>query len=124
MSVPPLSWLAAAAAGGALGAVLRAAALQLARPGHRLPYATLAVNALGSFLIGGAMAAGGDPRWQAAVVGGALGGFTTYSTFAVEAARLYRTGRRQDAFLYIGVTLIGCTATAALGFAAAGAAIR
>ncbi|MCI3921488.1 CrcB family protein [Paenibacillus sp. TRM 82003] len=118
-NIPALELFGAVAAGGALGAVLRTAAIRFARPEHRLPYATLAVNGIGSLLIGAALAAVGDPRWQAAVVGGFLGGFTTFSTFAVETARLFLGGKRARAATYVFITLTASAAAAAIGFALA-----
>jgi len=114
-----VSWLALVlvAAGGAVGAVLRAAALRWNRPG-RLPYATLAVNVTGSFAIG--CLAGGepplDPAVLAGITAGVLGGYTTYSTFAVETALLAPTGRRA---FYAAVTIAASIAAAGAGVSVA-----
>jgi CrcB protein len=113
--------IAAVAAGGAIGAVLRVLALQLGRPSHRLPYATLAVNLTGSFLIGCVVAAGSEgPLWLAGLAGGVLGGFTTYSTFAVEAVKLSNERSRRHSALYLTLTLVGCPLAAGLGLYAVG----
>jgi len=111
-----VSWLALVfvAAGGALGAALRAAALRWNRPG-RVPYATLAVNVTGSFALG--WLAGGDlpvsPAVLAGLTAGVLGGYTTYSTFAVETALLAQAGRR--AAVYAAVTIAASIAAAGAG---------
>ena len=82
-------------AGGA-GASLRVALGQLldARWGERLPHVgTLVVNLIGCLLIG--LAAGSIPTGTArtALVGGLLGGFTTYSAFALFSYELLRDDR-------------------------------
>jgi CrcB protein len=107
--------LAAVAAGGAVGALLRAAALRLGRPGHRLPYATLAVNVIGSFFIGCLAVSGMNPLWAAGTISGVLGSFTTYSTFAVESVKLSNGRVQRSTLLYISLTLVGCTSAAGLG---------
>lgn len=71
------------ALGGALGSVLRALAAW-AIPAGRLPWATIGVNIVGSFLIGALMArwAATDLRAQSFWVVGVCGGFTTFSSFS------------------------------------------
>lgn len=112
--------VAAVAAGGAAGSVMRAAALRLGKPTHRFPYATLAVNVTGSFLLGFVSAFPSLPPIASVFwMTGVLGGFTTYSTFAVESANLASgpTGGARRAVLYIAVTLVACTMSAGLGIA-------
>lgn len=89
----PLLWVFLA---GGVGATLRVviAGLIDARWADRLPYVgTLVVNMIGCFAIGVAAAAlpPGTPR--TAVVGGLLGGFTTYSAFALFSYELLDQGR-------------------------------
>lgn len=81
----PAVLLLLVAAGGAFGALGRAgvAAILPASPGA-LPVATLAVNLLGCLLLGGLLAGRPGPRRQALLGTGVLGGFTTFSTFAVD----------------------------------------
>ena len=51
---------------------------------ERLPYAgVLSVNLIGCLLIGFASAAISATHWRNVVLGGLLGGFTTYSAFAL-----------------------------------------
>ncbi len=85
--------LALVALGGALGAVARFAVYSWA-PRIAFPGATLAVNLVGSFLLGFAFLDHGmehGPRLLLAV--GFLGAFTTLSTFSVETIELWREAR-------------------------------
>ncbi|KAB7707895.1 fluoride efflux transporter CrcB [Bacillus aerolatus] len=102
------------AAGGAAGAVLRyAAGLWLARKEGRFPLGALTVNLLGSFFLG--LLAGILPASGQTFAGtGLLGGFTTFSTFSVEAALLWNESRLSF-FSYTGITVIGSTALFWLG---------
>ncbi|MEO0652201.1 MAG: fluoride efflux transporter CrcB, partial [Planctomycetota bacterium] len=96
-----LEALALVAAGGALGAVARylVALLVVERLGLESLWATAAVNLLGCAAIGAAVAwfearAGADLELRLALVVGFLGAFTTFSTFALEAARGLDQGRQ------------------------------
>ena len=98
--------------GGAIGALCRYFVGQwLAH--DRFPFATLTVNAVGSFALGlvtfGAI--GSDVFLLIGV--GACGSFTTYSSFSVETIRLWETGDRLRAGLYAGGTLCLCVTAAA-----------
>ncbi|HZG54928.1 CrcB family protein [Paenibacillus sp.] len=117
--------LFAVACGGAIGAVLRAALLRRGRATFRMPYDTLAVNGAGSFLLGWAAAAGfAPPIAAAAFTAGFLGGFTTYSTFALETAQLAAAGRRRRAAAYVALTFTASIAAAAAGALVGGFALR
>jgi CrcB protein len=74
--------------GGALGVLTRAALLLPVTDPAMAPWATLAINAVGSFALGAVVGALGDgrPHLRAFLGTGVLGGFTTYSAFAVETA--------------------------------------
>lgn len=112
-------WLVAV--GGALGSVARYAAYRLwpASPGG-WPVPTLTVNLLGSFAIGllymyvstivGRGGSGENARlfWMT----GVLGGFTTYSAFALESLLL---GFSATAVAYVLATVVGCLLAALLG---------
>lgn len=79
------------ALGGALGSVLRHlvsvfAATQL---GTAFPYGTLAVNVVGSALIGLAAGLGLSGEARLFLVTGLLGGFTTFSAFSLETGALF-----------------------------------
>lgn len=85
----------AIAAGGAVGAVARHAVMSAIfhATGPGFPWGTLAVNVLGSFLLG-CMAEyfalrGAVPQpVQALLVVGMMGAFTTFSTFALDVHKL------------------------------------
>ena len=127
MSVPLL--LVVSLAGG-LGAVARLVVDGEVRRRlrERSPGGTVLVNLSGSFLLGlltGLAAAGLLPATAREVVGtGFLGGYTTFSTAAVEAVRLVLEGRRVAALVHgagqlvAGVLVAG--AGLALGLALAG----
>lgn len=99
------------ALGGALGSVARYS-LSLAAAALSLSglWATLVANGLGSLLIGIAFALlKGDLYLLAAV--GFCGGFTTFSTFSLQAVELFQGGQKGLAVLYIAGSLllsIGC----------------
>ena len=79
--------------GGFIGAVLRFG-LQTAVPADKFPWGTLAVNIIGSFILGYlffAYAFNGQlsNEWRAFLGIGILGAFTTMSTFSVETMTLF-----------------------------------
>jgi CrcB protein len=66
------------------------------------PLATLAVNLVGSFLIGLVAAATTAGSGVAVLLmGGVLGGFTTFSAFSFDTMRLVESGRLEAAALYV-----------------------
>jgi len=93
------------------------------------PWATFWINLAGSFVLGALLEflalAGTDEGWRrTARLGlgtGVLGGFTTYSTFAVEIDRLTRDDHLALAVAYTGTSLVAGIVLAALGMAAVGA---
>ncbi len=105
------------ALGGAIGSVLR---YQLGRGmTHWLgaqavtvfPWATLAVNLLGSFAMG--LLAGflarhgqGGEQWRLLLGVGLLGGFTTFSAFSLELMVLAERGQAAQAFIYAAVSVL------------------
>ncbi len=75
--------------GGALGVAARAALIVPLQPVAQplvVPAATVGVNLLGSLLLGVVVGILGDRhvRWRVFLGTGVLGGFTTYSAFAVQ----------------------------------------
>lgn len=108
--------------GGFAGSVLRygagigIAALFAARSGMRFPVATLAVNVVGSLLIGMLLryVEQGSAQHLLGVVG-FCGGFTTFSTFSLESVRLLREGHTSTALLYVGISLVLCIGATFLG---------
>jgi len=103
------------AVGGAAGAVLRHAVFLAVERGAAVPRATLAVNVLGSFVLGVLVAA--DPAADAALfVGvGLCGAFTTFSTFSVETVDAMIAGRYRVAAANATLNLVG--ALLAIGLA-------
>ena len=92
--------------------------------GHAWPYATWAVNLLGSFALALLSRVLGDRVWLGVpalwIVGtGVLGGFTTYSSFNVELLQMLQRGDGLRALAYSAATLFGCLAAGALGMWAA-----
>ena len=66
--------------------------------GPVFPYGTLAINVLGSFVLGFFLAwitqrGIVDPRWRLLVAVGFCGGFTTFSSYAVESMALMEQGQ-------------------------------
>ncbi|NGP04059.1 CrcB family protein [Rhodococcus sp. 14C212] len=101
---------AVVAAGGAVGAVTRYA-LSVQFPGI---WTIAAINVAGSLLLGVVAAMlGPDRLWRLFLGVGVLGGFTTFSTFAVDTVRHPAT-----AVVYVTVTLVGALAAARAGMAA------
>jgi CrcB protein len=115
-----LGWVSIAS-GGAIGSVSRYAVdVWIGEPaGGTWPWATFTVNLLGCLLIGlllGRIAA--DGRWQAwrPFLGiGVLGGFTTYSAFAVETVDLVGEGAWWLGLAYVAASLVGGLAAVAAG---------
>lgn len=101
------------ALGGALGAPLRFCLASWLD--DDLPYGTFAVNVAGSFLLGWFSALALGEHAYALLGTGFCGGFTTYSAFAVQTARLGALSRRGLA--YAAATILVSLGAAALGFA-------
>lgn len=96
------------AAGGAAGAAARWGVGELIpRSDAGFPWSTFVVNIVGCLVIGFATrwVVRGSDAWLGAVVG-VLGGFTTFSTFAVETRGLLDDGHGGTALLYVGASLI------------------
>ncbi|MBQ4076759.1 MAG: fluoride efflux transporter CrcB [Mailhella sp.] len=112
--------------GGALGALCRVhgnSAVMAAMGGH-FPLGILCVNMAGSFVMGLLMGllsrmGQGCPAgpWLNAFLGtGFLGGFTTFSSFALDTVRLWQGGHMNFALLNIGLNAALCVALAGLGW--------
>ena len=91
------------ALGGALGALARASVALVLDP--RFWLATLAVNVVGSVAIGFVVGRL-DQRWWPFLVTGFLGGFTTFSAFALDAVGLYTAGDAWQSATYVVTTLV------------------
>ncbi|WP_225753561.1 CrcB family protein [Actinotalea sp. Marseille-Q4924] len=115
------------AAGGAVGTAARYGVTTVVGPGDGWPTATFAVNLLGAFLLGlllerlarrGPESAGAR-RVRLAVGTGLLGGFTTFSTLAIEVERLAAAGRPALGIAYGLVSVAAGFVAALLGVLAA-----
>lgn len=85
--------------------------------GASLPWATVAINVGGSFLLGVLVVEPWfSPQTRAALGVGFLGGFTTFSTFSVQAVLDVDAGEPGRAFLYVAASVVGGLAAAAAGF--------
>ncbi len=110
----------AVALGGAAGSVARYAVQGAFRAwlGTAFPWGTLAVNLLGSLLIG-LCAAAAERSWpwlRPWAMTGFLGGFTTFSAFSFENVHLIRNGQGLAFTLNIIVSMIGGAALAWAGY--------
>lgn len=108
---------------GGVGAVTRFAVSRLINNlgWAAFPYATLAVNVLGSLLIG-YLAISLQHRWgvsdqlKTVVITGLLGGFTTFSAFSLETIKLIEQGALFKSAVYVSVTVTLCLGACAVGY--------
>jgi len=110
------------AAGGALGASLRYAISLLPCQGL-FPVLTLFINFAGAICMGAIVGfANGNlsPNWQLFLKVGLCGGFTTFSTFSMEAFSLLKNGHTAIAAAYIILSVALCLFGVWGGFAATG----
>lgn len=127
---PPgtLRWVPLILLGGAIGTAARAS-LETIFPSSpaALPWTTLTINLVGSYVLGlllEALSAAGPDRGvrraaRLTLGTGILGGFTTYSTFMVETADRLRSGHALVALAYLVGSVIACLGAAALGISTA-----
>lgn len=101
--------------GGGLGAALRHGINMTAARllGLNFPYGTMFINVSGSLVIGliaeyFALKAGLNRSWLLFLTTGILGGYTTFSTFSLEAALLFERGQIAGAAIYVlGSVILG-----------------
>lgn len=112
----------AIAGGGAVGALLRfwVSGWVYGWAGRDFPYGTLAVNVVGSLLMGlfyvlmvERLAVGAE--WRAVVIVGFLGAFTTFSTFSIETFNLIEDGQLLRAGLNMLLSVVLCVTAAWAG---------
>jgi len=120
-----MSWqtILAIGSGGFLGAILRAylnGVISHKLP-HDLPFGTLGVNLIGSFIMGVLIAyfmytTVLSVHMKSFLTTGVLGALTTYSTFAIESFLLIKGGSISLAFLNVFLNAIGTIFMAGSGY--------
>ena len=117
-----MSQITMIAAGGAVGAVMRfwVSNSLYALLGRGFPYGTLAVNVLGSLIMGALYVLFLErmtvsPELRAALLIGFLGAFTTFSTFSIETLNLIEQSDYLKAGLNIVISVIACLLAVWLG---------
>jgi len=100
--------------GGFVGATMRYATGIFIRQfvdTTQFPYGTLAVNFLGSLMIGFLIGLAGvegllPPSAQAFLITGMLGAFTTFSTFSYETLHLFQSGKVSPAIMNLSIQIV------------------
>ncbi|WP_244985360.1 fluoride efflux transporter CrcB [Catenibacterium mitsuokai] len=97
--------------GGFIGSVLRyLVSLIPLKTTHGFPLLTLFINILGAFLIGFistiALKKSMNPHLVLLLKTGLCGGFTTFSTFALESITLHKNGNTTLAMIYIVLSIV------------------
>lgn len=101
------------AIGGGLGAVMRYGTVQGAvrLVGAGSPAGVFVANLVGSLLMGAVavwfLHRAGEARFAPFVMTGLLGGFTTFSSFSLDAIQLWEQGRGSLAALYVFGSVLG-----------------
>jgi len=120
-----MSWqtLLAIGSGGFLGAISRAYlnGLISSKVPHELPFGTLGVNLIGSFIMGLLVSyfmysTLFSVHMKSLLTTGFLGALTTYSTFAIESFLMLQAGSITLAFLNMSLNLFGTIFMAGSGF--------
>ena len=111
-----MHWFAVAI-GGALGSLARYALSTYIFDvsSHKFPYATLAINVLGSFAMGILFVlivekAAMPSEMRSLLMIGFLGAFTTFSAFSLDALGLWQNGHLFLALVYARGTVVLCLA--------------
>ena len=109
------------ALGSALGGVCRYFVSTLLNVPTGFPWGTLAVNVVGSLVLGLvsgllAHASGNAAAVRAFAVVGFCGGFTTFSTFSNEAFRMLESSQWLMLAAYVAASLLAGLAAVALGY--------
>jgi CrcB protein len=85
--------------------------------GDALPWVTVAINVVGSFLLGLLVVAHwASPQTRTALGVGFLGGFTTFSTFSVQIVLDVDGGEPWRAVAYLLISVVGGVAAATCGY--------
>ena len=108
--------LALVALGGAIGAGIRWAVVEVA-PSTPFPWPVLLVNLVGCALLGALVGHGVSYRARLLFGTGLCGGLTTFSTFAADAAEAAEEGGLVRGAVYVGAILTLGMAAAFTGIA-------
>ena len=116
------------ALGGALGSVARYQVAVWAAPWSRLvPWGTIGINVVGSFVIGLVATLTpprpdeASPEWvRLLVMTGICGGFTTFSSFSLQTLELLRAGAWGPALWNVGLSVALCLLAVWAGHLVAG----
>ena len=103
------------------GAVRYLVSLAMKGISKGFPWATLAVNLVGCFLIGllwGVFSKNGTEgsNWALFLTVGLCGGFTTFSTFSKEALVMLQGGNLWGGVGYVAISIVAGIALVALGY--------
>jgi len=106
--------------GGGIGSMLRYGT-SLLFTSRYFPYSTLAVNIIGSFIIGLVLGMSLKSEyflsnWKLFLATGICGGFTTFSSFSAENVELLQTGKTLSALMYIVASVVLGLVAAWLGY--------
>ncbi len=118
--IKDMLWVALGGMAGSVSRYLIQCAMQMWLASHSLlrgrvsiPWGTLVVNVLGCFLIGAIVTliarhtTDNSSHWALLLLStGFCGGFTTFSSFALEGIQLIRQGDLLEATLYLGGSLV------------------
>ena len=117
-----MNQILAIAGGGAIGAVLRfwMSIWVYGMLGRGFPYGTLAVNVLGSLLMGFLYVwllerSSLSGEWRAFLLIGLLGAFTTFSSFSIETLNLVESGEWVKAVMNAFLSVLLCVVAAWVG---------
>ncbi len=109
--------------GGFIGAILRAYINGIVNSNikHNIPFGTLSVNLIGSFILGILIGliqyqALQNPYLKSMLTTGMMGALTTFSTFAIENFFLLKNGLITESIIYILLNVIGSIILAGSGF--------
>lgn len=104
--------------GGFFGAICRykLSLLLNSQEHNKIPFGTLFVNLLGSFLLGLIIGMGKSEQIHFFLGTGFMGAFTTYSTFNLEAVQLLQGNKKVQAITYLSLTYLLGIAFAFFGF--------
>jgi len=118
--LPLVSRVALVACGGALGALARSALDGTGAPSSAFPWVTLAINVSGAGLLALLLVvleerAPTNRALRPLLGTGVLGGYTTFSTFAVETVVMLRAGAVGHVFAYLAASVVGAVLAATAG---------